>query len=458
MRGAALEQAVREAAGRGADVERAAPGDPDAERVQGVGELHAAARDVRRRRVDVELDRGVHELPGLLGAAPAGAEVDLAGQHGRGGARPGSNRPRSASRESRRTRGTANTVPGDCSSANARRAADASLDAPRARLRAPRRARRAGRRRRAGARRAARPLEIRRARGVDRARRRRRPSPLRRPRRPGAWSFARCSGADAASTLDGLLTGADGTSLDEAAAPAAEGLQAWSAPASSVLRQRPGHYYWQAYLTGDRATGRAADRAGARARRHACARRPRPRQAVPALRPARRRGVLPLLGGLPRRPSTARASRRWPRRPRRAGACALLRWTERPSRRPGRLQRRRLLHEGSGRRAGPGDRLRRGTAASSSATSRCRADENWSAGPDYPALDQIDLESVLLHELGHMAGNKRHRARCSNSPMIESLGAGEWWRGARDHWFGDCASGARASSARTLVRRSVRVD
>ena len=37
-----------------------------------------------------------------------------------------------------------------------------------------------------------------------------------------------------------------------------------------------------------------------------------------------------------------------------------------------------------------------------------RAGENWSAGPDYPGLDEIDLESVLIHELGHMAGNKAH--------------------------------------------------
>ena len=34
--------------------------------------------------------------------------------------------------------------------------------------------------------------------------------------------------------------------------------------------------------------------------------------------------------------------------------------------------------------------------------------EDWNAGPDYPALDQVDLESVVLHELGHMAGNKKH--------------------------------------------------
>ena len=43
--------------------------------------------------------------------------------------------------------------------------------------------------------------------------------------------------------------------------------------------------------------------------------------------------------------------------------------------------------------------------------------------------------------------------------MIEALGAGEWWRGSRDKWFGDCTSGARASSVRkTLVHRIVRID
>jgi len=57
-----------------------------------------------------------------------------------------------------------------------------------------------------------------------------------------------------------------------------------------------------------------------------------------------------------------------------------------------------------------------------------------------------------------MAGNKKHTARCANSPMDEALGAGEWWRGARDKWFGDCTSGATASSAGRLVHRVVTVD
>ena len=53
-RRAALEQDVREAAGRGADVEAVAPGRVDPERVERVRELVAAARDVRRRPLDLE--------------------------------------------------------------------------------------------------------------------------------------------------------------------------------------------------------------------------------------------------------------------------------------------------------------------------------------------------------------------------------------------------------------------
>ena len=57
------------------------------ERVEGVRELHAAARDVRRRALDLELDLGVDELAGFFGAAAAGADVDIAGDHGCGSAR-----------------------------------------------------------------------------------------------------------------------------------------------------------------------------------------------------------------------------------------------------------------------------------------------------------------------------------------------------------------------------------
>ena len=59
MGGAALQQAVGEAAGGGADVERAATGRIDPQRVERVRELYAAARDIRRRAVDLEFDLGI---------------------------------------------------------------------------------------------------------------------------------------------------------------------------------------------------------------------------------------------------------------------------------------------------------------------------------------------------------------------------------------------------------------
>ena len=76
-RRAALEQDVREAAGRGADVERVPPGRVDPELVEGVRELVAAARDEPRRPLDDELRRFVHLLAGLLVA------VDEARHHER---------------------------------------------------------------------------------------------------------------------------------------------------------------------------------------------------------------------------------------------------------------------------------------------------------------------------------------------------------------------------------------
>jgi hypothetical protein len=84
--GAGLQQAVREAAGRGADVEAAPPRRVEPERVERVAQLDPAARDVGRRRVDAELDVGLDELAGLRGAAVTRAEAHLARHHGGGGA------------------------------------------------------------------------------------------------------------------------------------------------------------------------------------------------------------------------------------------------------------------------------------------------------------------------------------------------------------------------------------
>ena len=70
-RGPALEQHVGEAAGRRADVERVAPGDLDAERLERVRELLAPARDEARRLGHGQLRRLVDLLARLLVARHA---------------------------------------------------------------------------------------------------------------------------------------------------------------------------------------------------------------------------------------------------------------------------------------------------------------------------------------------------------------------------------------------------
>jgi hypothetical protein len=85
----------------------------------------------------------------------------------------------------------------------------------------------------------------------------------------------------------------------------------------------------------------------------------------------------------------------------------------------------------------------------------------WAAGPERPGPEQYDLETVLIHELGHMAGNKDHVAPCTNSPLWEALDYGEWWRSPSD-WFGKaCDNSAvtalrRAGAARRPLRASAK--
>lgn len=74
-------------------------------------------------------------------------------------------------------------------------------------------------------------------------------------------------------------------------------------------------------------------------------------------------------------------------------------------------------------------------------------DMPWAPGPAYPTTGEIDLETVLLHELGHFAGNLRHTpVGCHNTPMVKALGPGEWWRSPTD-WHYDACAGAGARAA-----------
>jgi hypothetical protein len=68
-----------------------------------------------------------------------------------------------------------------------------------------------------------------------------------------------------------------------------------------------------------------------------------------------------------------------------------------------------------------------------------RADLPWEQGPDHPTRARIDLETVLLHEFGHVAGNRIHVPRgCSDTPMVVGLATGEWWRATTDFSYRAC--------------------
>jgi hypothetical protein len=71
-----------------------------------------------------------------------------------------------------------------------------------------------------------------------------------------------------------------------------------------------------------------------------------------------------------------------------------------------------------------------------------RADIPWQQGPDHPTRAQIDLETVILHEFGHFAGNEFHVPRgCRDTPMVIGLATGEWWRSTGDFSYRACDTG-----------------
>jgi hypothetical protein len=81
---------------------------------------------------------------------------------------------------------------------------------------------------------------------------------------------------------------------------------------------------------------------------------------------------------------------------------------------------------------------------------------NWNQGPGYPASDQWDLPSVAFHEFGHWADpNAPHDARCSGSPLTESLGAGEWWRGYGDWYEIECGNSPSSPGAFKRAKRPI---
>ena len=80
-------------------------------------------------------------------------------------------------------------------------------------------------------------------------------------------------------------------------------------------------------------------------------------------------------------------------------------------------------------------------------------DVPWAQGPAHPTTEEYDLETVVLHELGHWAGNLRHTpVGCHDTPMVKGLGPGEWWRSSSDWHYDDCGR-PRASALDVPARR-----
>ena len=230
---------------------------------------------------------------------------------------------------------------------------------------------------------------------------------------------------DGRGRLDPLLT------LGEAVAQ--EGTFRFQLPADSLLAVRPGRYYWQAVSV----SAEGVESAG-------------PLRPVSIVRSAGRRGTIPrnvgrrgsgtfLVSrrGIPSRVSSDRfmalarqSARRWGMRV--AG------WTSLTA---GPIDRRNVIGFTRRTPANVWGRARTITVGKRVVDRdiQLNARANWHAGPGYPDMDEGDLETTLIHELGHAAGNGFHVPGCVNSPMVVSGAAGEWWHAPDDHFFFDCA-------------------
>lgn len=89
-------------------------------------------------------------------------------------------------------------------------------------------------------------------------------------------------------------------------------------------------------------------------------------------------------------------------------------------------------------------RVRRGRSRVVERDVVIRPGVEWNVGPRYPTLEEFDLETVIIHELGHYVGNLRHAPMCTNSPMVEAASPGQWWHTPQDFWWGRCGGATAA--------------
>jgi len=88
---------------------------------------------------------------------------------------------------------------------------------------------------------------------------------------------------------------------------------------------------------------------------------------------------------------------------------------------------------------------------------RLAFDPSWEDGPGVPDASHFDLQTVILHELGHYAGNG-HAGNCTNTPMWVALSHGEWWHTPSDWFQHRCAASPATASAATAAQPDARPE
>jgi hypothetical protein len=252
----------------------------------------------------------------------------------------------------------------------------------------------------------------------------------------------------------GRLHGPEGTWTDHPAAPTADPtLHEWRPDGGFLARRRPGTYWWQAYLVGPSAQT-AEDPVGPVEQFVVTAPKRTARHLTPAYGRTNGQGFYISSAGFPQDLSSTRFRVILKRSAARWGLKAH-RWTSAVAGRAdgfdvagfGRVPKKALAMQV--------DYVNRSSGRILDRDLVIRPDLAWQLGPGYPAMDEYDLESVLLHELSHFAGNKVHRPRCANSPLVEAMAAGEWWRGPQDRWSFGCD---HTTAQATIAHRTVAVD
>lgn len=269
---------------------------------------------------------------------------------------------------------------------------------------------------------------------------------------PAATVLVRVSGSPATDAT-GLLESTTGASLDLPTSAGGEAdVHVARTSRGFLLARRPGPYFWQAYVAADPVTGAAPTVGPVQALTVTGPHRAHPRL-YPTFGPRGHAAFFLSSAQVPATVAGSRfaaiargAARRWHLR--------VGHWT---SAAPGRVDGWNVagfstLPDGV---LGVQTDFRRGGRLLEQDVQFNLA-APWSDGPGYPDFDHVDLQSVVLHELGHLAGIKRHRARCANSPMVAGLGAGEWWRGPQDSWFFGCPGLATASAADAFLHGATR--